>query len=248
MSTAAQTEKQSKQKKLKAAKPAATSQLSGGVIAGATALPQVNLLPSSVRARRALQRVKVWLVISLGVVLIAALLGYVVAMMSASDAETELDGVRADTQRLLQEQAKYAEVPVVLAQIEAAKAAELIGMGDEVLWTGFVLEALGALPADASLTSISTMARTPLMEAPMPGDALTARALGTVMLTHRSATVLDISAWSEALAGVPGFADPLFSTATITEDDGDTFYEVVTTVQITEDALSGRFTGEEGQK
>ena len=107
------------QKKLKkSAKPRAvqSSAQRGGVIDGATALPQVNLLPSSVRARRALQRVKVWLVIGLGVVLIAALLAYVFAMLSASSAEDELDEVRAYTQRLLTEQAKYSEVPVILAQ------------------------------------------------------------------------------------------------------------------------------------
>lgn len=248
MSTAAQTEKQSEQKKSKAAKSAATSHHSGGVIAGATALPQVNLLPSSVRARRVLQRVKVWLVIGLGVVLIVALLGYVVAMMSASDAEAELEGVRADTQRLLKEQAKYAEVPVVLNQIESAKAAELVGMGDEVLWKDYFMSALGSLPRDAKMTGMATVTRTPLMAAPMPSDALVSPGLGTVTLTHRSDTITDISAWTDALSEVPGFDDVFYTAASITDDDGDVFYEVVTTIQVTDEALSGRFGAEEEQK
>src|SRR5690606_29737467 len=100
------------------ARAGATTGHRGGVIDGATALPQVNLLPASVRARRALQRIKVWLVIGLGVVLISALLAYVFAILSASSAEQKLDAVRAETQRLLTEQAKYAEVPVVLAQLD----------------------------------------------------------------------------------------------------------------------------------
>lgn len=243
-------ETQQQKKLAKSAKPRAVQSGAqrGGVIDGATALPQVNLLPSSVRARRALQRIKVWLVIGLGVVLTAALLAYVFAMLSASSAEDELDEVRADTQRLLSEQAKYSEVPVILAQIEAARAAELVGMGNEVLWLEYFMSALDALPKDAQLAGFETMTQTPLMAAPLPADALVAPGLGTVRLTHRSDTVGDLSEWVRALEEVPGFDDVQYVTAVITEDDGDEFYETLTTAQVTAEALSGRLTGEEDQK
>ncbi len=240
-------QEQGLKKKVKAPRSGATgtSGRNGGIIDGAALLPQVNLLPASVRAKRALQRVKVWLVIGLGVVLLVALLAYVFAMTSASSAEEELDDVRADTQRLLNEQAKYAEVPIVLGQIEAAKTAEMIGMGYEVLWAEHFIAAIAALPEDAQLGAMSTASITPLLAAPLPADPMVTPGLGTVSFTHRSPSVGDLSAWTKALEEVPGFADVQYTTAAITDDDGDVFYEVVTTAQVTQEALSGRFGAEE---
>lgn len=244
-------ETQQQKKKQKPAEQSSAGLASGhrgGVLEGATALPQVNLLPASVRARRALQRVKIWLVIGLGIVLIVALLGYVFAMLSARSAEDELAEVREETQRLLTEQAKYSEVPIVLAQLDSAQNAELVGMGGEVLWRGYFENARQALPRGSQLSGMATVTQTPLMAAPLPADALMTPAFGTVTLTHRSDEIGDLSEWVRRLEEIPGYDDVQYTTAAITEDDGDVFYEVVTTAQVTPEALSGRFTGEKDEK
>lgn len=219
----------------------------GGLIAGAPELPQVNLLPTLVRQRRALRRIKGWLLVGVGVVLVLLLGAYVMAMVMASTAEDELQTTQAETQRLLQEQAKYAEVPQVLGQIADATAAQTFGMGTEVLWSDYVLDVIDALPKKAKLTSFVNMTVSPIETAPLPTDQLLEVGIGTVTLAHRSPTVPDITEWLEALSKVEGFTDPHASVAQIAEDDGDVYYEVTTTVQVLPEALSGRYL-EEGNK
>ena len=218
---------------------------SNGSIPGAADLPQVNLLPNSVRAGRALLRTKLYLLVALGVVIIVALLAYVASMLSASSAQGELDVAQAEGVRLVQEQAKYSEVPQVKAQIAAVEGAQEIGMGSEVLWGEYLANLLVQLPIGSQVTSFGTAVMSPIEGPGMSADALTASGIGSVMITHRSPTIPDTSSWIDMLNTIPGFGDAQFTTASIAEEDGLVYYEVTTLVQVTADALSGRYLADE---
>lgn len=223
--------------------PGATS---SGTISGAPGLPQVNLLPASVRAGRALQRVKVYLLLALGVVLIAALLGYVASMMAVSSAQSELEQVQAETTRLQQEQSKYSEVPQVKREIADTELARTIGMSSEVLWSDYVYEVLLQMPAGSQLTGFVTTAMNPLEGAPLPADPLVGPGIASVAITHRSLSLPDTAAWIDMLNGIEGMHDAQVLTQAVSEDEGIVYYEVSSTVQLSADALSGRF-GPEGE-
>lgn len=210
-------------------------------IVGAPVLPQVNLLPAWVRQKRALARTKVGLVILVGSVLVLSLLGFVAASLASSSAEEALAEAQQETHRLLTEQAKYSEVPEVLGSIEAAEAAQGLGMGHEVLWSGLVVDVMGALPDGARLTGFESLSVTPNELPPLPVDQLLTQGIGTVGITHRSVTVPDIVPWLAALAEIEGFVDPHATVAAIADDEGEAYYEVTTTVQLTTEALSGRY-------
>ena len=82
----------------------------------------------------------------------------------------------------------------------------------------------------------------------MPTDQLLNPGIGTVTLAHRSPTLPDISAWIDALGKIEGFADVNVTVAQTAEDDGDVYYEVTSTVQVMNEALSGRYLGEGSAK
>src|SRR5665647_1688450 len=101
-------------------------------------LPQVNLLPPEVKAARGLARLKKWLAL---VVLLALLVcaGIVLlAMLQQKDAEDDLGLQQAETERLMAEQARYAEVPAVLGALDRALAAREVGMSTEILWRPYL--------------------------------------------------------------------------------------------------------------
>lgn len=221
---------------------------STGMITGAPALPQVNLLPASIRARRALQRVKVLLLLVLGVVVIGALLGYVASMLSVSSAQSELETVQAETLRLQQEQSTYSEVPQIKAAIANAELARSVGMGSEILWSDYLYAVLLHMPTGSQLTGFATTAMNPLEGPPVPADPLVEPGVGSVTITHRSPTLPDTAAWINMLNGIEGMHDAEVLTQTIGEDDGVVYYEVTSIVQLSADALSGRFSPEGDSK
>lgn len=218
-----------------------TTRRGSGIIPGAATLPQVNLLPDSIRAKRQLQRTRIWLVVGVALVLLVSLVVYVLTLFAARTAESELQSVEVETQRLLSEQATYSEVPQVLGQIADAELAQRIAMGNEILWADYTVYVLAALPDDAKLTNMTSLTSTPLLGAPIPADMLHSAGVGTLALAHRSPTVPDLAEWRDKLADIPGFLDAQYQTATISEEDGVVYYEVTTTVQLSLEALSGRY-------
>lgn len=214
----------------------------------ASPLPQVNLLPPEVRAARGLKVVKRWLgmTVVVALVLAAGLVGW--AALQEKNASTQLADAQAETARLMAEQAKYAEVPVVLGQLDAIKKARQIGMSTEVLWSPYLAAIAATAPEGVSIDLIQVATTTPMMEPSVPADPLEAPSAGTVTFTADSLTLPDTKAWLDGLETVPGFADAWFSDALITQVNDVTFYTVSATVQFDDTAYSGRFapTAEEG--
>lgn len=212
--------------------------LPDGSIKGASALPQVNLLPDSVRSNRALRQTKLMLLAGLGAALIVAILGYVAAMLSAQSAQEDLEAAQDETTRLVQEQAKYAEVPQVMSEIQLTEQALAAGLSTDIDWAEAILQTLAILPPGSSLMSFDTNVMNPMLAPTVSADPLTTPGIGVVTLTHRSPTVPDTSTWLDAVGAIPGFVDARFTTQSIAEEDGEVYYEVLTTVSVTTDALT----------
>lgn len=210
-------------------------------------LPQVNLLPPEVQAKRGLVRVKRWLgaAVVLSVLLAAGIVFR--AGMAKDAADEELRVAQAETERLLAEQLEYSEVPIVQRNLETIKTARSLGMSTEILWPDYLSAIAATAPAGISIDTIGVSGATPILLATPPINPLQAPSVATVTFSAQSLTLPDTAGWLDGLETVPGFADGWFSTATITEEEGVALYTVSATVQIDERAYAERFAAEEEQ-
>jgi len=207
-------------------------------------LPQVNLLPPEIEAARGLRVVKRWLGISLVVVLVvlAGLYGW--ALLAKQSAEADLALAEAETQRLISEQQRYAEVPVVIAMLNNAESALWLGTSTEVLWEPYLRALSASTPDDVSLDSLAYSGATPLEPVAGLYSPLQRPAVGTLTFTARSLTLPDTAAWIDELNEVPGFSNAWFSDASVTEEEETVYFVVNASVQVTEAAWAQRFVPE----
>lgn len=210
-------------------------------------LPQVNLLPPEVRAARGLRVVKRWLVLSLVFLLVLIAGAYVWSLMERATAQDALAQAQAETARLQAEERQYAEVPLVLRSLDDTTTAREVGMSTEVTWKPYLDAITAVLPDDVSIESFTLGGATPMTAAPPPSSPLEAPSLGRLSLTGRTATVPDAAALIDALDSIPGFADAWVSSATVEGVDGETYYLINATVQVTDAARALRFAAVEGE-
>jgi hypothetical protein len=212
---------------------------------GAPPAPQVNLLPPEVRSRRALGRIKIALAGFLIVVLVVVAGAYVYAGIEVRNADAKLDEASTRVQNLMSQQAEYADVPRVNAQIATITEARLFATSTEIEWARYWRAIEAVTPAGWSIQTLQTALPRP-GEAAMPGtNPLGAANIGTITFVGRAKTVPDIAAWMDALEQIPGYVDAWFTNAQITEESGSVYYEVGATVQVETSAFWGRFVPEE---
>jgi len=207
-----------------------------------TTWPQVNLLPSEVTAGRRLQSIKKLLVLALAIVVLLAASGYAGSLWLARAAAAQLDEAQAENVTLQAEKATYAEVPQTLSAISQAESARQQAMAPEILWPSFLESLRAVTPTGVSYDVLTVNVGTLAQPWTGSGDPLaSATSIGQVAFTARSTTIPDTAAWIDAINTVKGMDNPWFSSATLTERDGNVFYEVSATVDLLPSALAGRF-------
>jgi Tfp pilus assembly protein PilN len=206
-------------------------------------LPQVNLLPPEVSAARGVRRTQRWLALALVVVVALCGLGWAGSLLVQNAAQDQLVQVQSDTSAIQAESLQYAEVPQVLQRLDEAEQAQQYGMAAEVLWADYVGAIVSVLPADVKIESVSSTLATPAQSATLTPDPLKSDGIGELRLIGRTATLPDTAQWIRALDALPGFADTRMSTMVVAADavDNSSFYRVTLLVQVTPDALSGRY-------
>jgi len=214
---------------------------------GIARFPQVNLLPPEIRASRVLGRAKMRLAAALLFVVVLAAAGFVGSALIERSAANELVAKQVEVQRLVAEQAKYAEVPRVKAQIASTQLARQLGMSTEVLWKGYLGAIQAVAPAGVTITELSTQLPGPVQPGTPAAAPLDALSVGSISFVGQARTLPDLSTWMEALNAIPGFADATFNTSELTEDNGVVYYNIASTVQVNETAFASRFVAEAGK-
>lgn len=227
-------------------------QRGGGVVAGAPAWPQVNLLPPEIRASRSLRAVKrILALVLVGVIALAAVV-HVAVQLQLDATRDELADAQAETQRLIAAQREFAEVPQVLSQLDDATTARTLGMSTEILWRDPLTMLVATLPPGVRISSVVVTGATPVQQPAWTTNPLREQSVATVEFTGIAPLLPDTAAWIEALESIPTWRDAFVTTAAITEGTegsltGQVYYEVTGTVQISQDAWALRFdTAEEG--
>lgn len=210
------------------------------------AIPRVNLLPPEILAERSLRRTKV----ALGAVVLAVLGGvaggFVLAAASADSAQEGLAAEQARTTTLSAEQAKYAEVPAVISQVEAAKAVQATAMSSDVLWAPYLNHIAASYPQDVWLRDLNVSVAAPgasvTSGVPATGAAATpSDTIGMITFNGTGRAHEGTAAWLDVMSATPGFANPLYSASTRNEVEKQVVVDFTTTVDITSDALSHRY-------
>jgi Tfp pilus assembly protein PilN len=212
-------------------------------------LPRVNLLPPEIEQQRQFKKVQLGL--GIGVVAALGVVGALVLSAGAqvNDAKDELAAQNARNTTLQADAAKYADVPEVYAQVDAAKAQLTQAMGKEIRWSRFLNDLSVLTPGKVWLTNV-TVAETvdpgPVAVAPPTGQAWGTANIGTITFEGQGYTHNDVASWLKALASEKGVADAYFtkSTQEMIGTEGSVVFN--SQAVITEDLLSGRFTDKAG--
>ena len=206
-------------------------------------LPRVNLLPPEIHEARKLRRTQLALGGCVAAVVAALGVGYVLAVSSAETAKEELAAEQARTSVLQAEQAKYAEVPRVLAQVDRAKAAQEKAMATDVLWYRYLNDLAASYPQEVWIDTLTaTVAGSTDSAAPTQGNnPLATPGIGTVTFTGKALTHSDVASWLDVLDSTEGFADSAYSSSARTNIAGQDVVEFTSDVVVTGDALSHRF-------
>jgi Tfp pilus assembly protein PilN len=211
-------------------------------------LPRVNLLPPEIEAARRFRKVQAGLGAGVAAAVVVAGALLLSANSQVHDAQGDLDTAKAKAASLKAEQAKYAEVPLVYAQVEAGQAQLSQAMGKEIRWSYFLNDLSLRTPAKVWLTAMTVAEE---VDAPAQGvtpdpTAYGTPGIGTVTFSGKGYRHNDVAAWLRALGNQPGLADPYFTNSTeekIGTEDSVTFDSQAV---ITEEALSGRFSDKAG--
>jgi Tfp pilus assembly protein PilN len=214
-------------------------------------LPRVNLLPPEIGEQRRFRKVQAGLgagvLAAVGVVVALTLL----ASAAVSDAQGDVDAATAERAQLQEQQAQYAEVPLVYAQVEAAEAQLGQAMGKEVRWSYFLNDLSLKVPGKVWLTSMTVTqnvedaAAAAVVAVPATGTYLTT-GIGTVTFQGNGYAHNDVAAWLDALAKQKGLTQAYFSNSTKEKIGTERAVTFTSQATVTEEALSKRYTQKAG--
>ncbi|MCL2454185.1 MAG: fimbrial assembly protein [Micrococcales bacterium] len=210
----------------------------GSLVLPSMPVPQVNLLPPDVYAARKVDGIKRGAVAAVIAAALVVAAGYGLALWAQNEATSRLTDAQAQTARLISEQARYAEVPQVLAQQSSLRATRTVAFSTDVSWPLYISGMLAVLPENTGIERIQAGLSTPLTAPVSALDALGEAGIGQLTITARSLTVPDAGALVKALSSVQGFSDARASSVDIVDDaDDGVFYRITLTVQLTADAM-----------
>ena len=208
---------------------------------GLPILPRVNLLPpeiaESVRLRKIQYGLGGGLLAAVGIV---ALL-YVGATSAVADATTDLETANASGAALQAQTATYADVTAVYARAASAQAMLTTAMGEEVRYSQYLNDLSLTVPDNVWVKNIT------FTQAPAPvavGSAVPG--IGTVTFTGVGFKHDDVAVWLESLAKQKGYVNPYFTSSTLSLLGNREIVSFTSTVTMTADALSGRYTTLQG--
>jgi Tfp pilus assembly protein PilN len=209
--------------------------------------PVVNLLPPEIGEQRRLRKLKAGL--GVGVLAAAGVVAalYMAASSDVAQAQEELDTSKAQGVRLQQQTAQYANVPAIIAKVDAAKLQRSEAMAQEVRWSYYLNDLSLRIPAKVWLTSVSATQNVDGATASATAGTATYPAVGIGAVTFEGQAYdhTDVATWLQMLARQKGWTQAYFTNSaeddSLSTPDGTPAVKFNSQVTVTEDALSRRF-------
>ena len=205
---------------------------------GLTTLPRVNLIPTEIAARRTLRRVQAGLgaggAAAVAVVVVLLLL----ASASVSSAKDQLAAARTENAKVQGQVDGLQHVVQTFALVDQAHGALRNAAGGEILWSTYFTDLSLRIPTNIWLTKVTVspaVASSAGVTGALPGVALiTFEGYG---LAHN-----DVTTWLDSIAKEHAWSDPYLSKSEAKIVEKHLVYNFASTVTVTADALSGRYT------
>ena len=214
-----------------------------GVVA-ATTMPSVNLMPAEIAEAARFRRMQLAMGAAVvgAVVVVGAL--YVHAHSSVSSAQSQLTTAQAQYAAAEKELASLSNVQAVYDQVAAKQAMVQQAMGQEIDWSNYLSDLSLRIPDNVWLTNVTaTETNTGLGTAAAPAaGSLTPTGIGTITFTGTAFSHDDVATWLDVLSKEKGFADAYFSNSTKGVVGPKPVVNFSSSVVVTDDAKSGRFT------
>lgn len=201
-------------------------------------LPSVNLLPPEIAEQRRFRRMQVAMGSAVVVAIAAVAGGWMLAHGSVNDAQSQLDAANATKTDLQHQIATYSNVKQVYADVAAHEAMLTTAMAGEIQWSHYLNDLSLKVPDNVWLTQISAETGA----AGSPAAPAAQAKIGTVTFAGVALSHDDVATWLESLATENGYANPYFSNSTEAEIGGQKVVNFSSTVDLTPDAHSGRYT------
>jgi hypothetical protein len=206
--------------------------------------PRVFLLPPKFALADKARTMRRYSVFGLVLLIVIVGGGYVYASYRNSFAGEALTAVQAQTKSIAVDQKKFSEATSVARLISGITQAEAIGASTEVMWSGLIDAAGGALPPETLIESAVMTGRAPWEAALAPAGPLRQPRVATLLIVIAGPSILDATTIVRSLDQVPGFADA--TPDSIELKDG--VYRTTVTLNVNEAALSGRFASKDVSK
>ena len=212
-------------------------------------MPRVNLLPPEIAEKATLRKAQ----FAMGGVGLAAAAVVGLLVMNAGAKVSAANEVKAEAAaanvKLTADLKALQNVRDVYARVDAAKATLAAAMHDEVLWSSYLHDMTLTIPENVWVTSFSaSLAPRATTAGPAAGTPAAANApvldpgLGTVSISGVAFSHHDVATWLESLSKQKGYANPYFTQSTEIKIAGRTLYKFTSSVNLTNAALSGRYT------
>ena len=220
------------------------------VSTGPVTLPRVNLLPPEIGERKAMRRLQLGLA-GAGVASVAAVAAlYVSASGAVSQQQQALTAEQQRAATVQTEIGKYQNVADTYSRRDAARANLTNAMGGEVQWSRILTDMSLTVPQNVWLTNFQVTQNVGVpgqqSAAVVSANGATSDGIGTVTASGYGFTYNDVAAWLESLAKEKGYSEPYFTSAQRNKVNSVTAVQFSSTVTVTKDAQSGRYTKTSG--
>jgi Tfp pilus assembly protein PilN len=209
-------------------------------------MPRVNLLPAEIAQAARFRRLQFAMGAAVvgAVVVVGAL--YVHGKSAVSDAQSQVDAANAAHSAAQQELNGLSSVSAVYAEVAAKKAMVQQAMGDEVDWSKYLSDLSLRIPDNVWLTNVQVTQTTAAPTAPSPTTELTPTGIGSITFAGVAFSHDDVATWLDMLVKERGFTNAYFSNSTTAKIGDKKVVNFTSSVVLTDDAKSGRFTQSAG--
>lgn len=210
-------------------------------------MPRVNLLPPEIAAAAKLRSLKLMLGLLVFAAMVLVVVGYLIVSSRIGGAEDALAEAQTYGTQRQADVATYAEVPQVLAEVDAAQVNLETAMTPEIRWSFYLNDLSLTIPKTtrlSNITAVNSAAAEQLTAAPtVVGTPLGALPMGSITFSGKSTDFDAVAAWLQSLSRQQGYLEPSVQGVTKAEADGadGTFYDVESNTQLSVDAASGRY-------
>lgn len=224
----------------------AAEQLTAGV---GVVLPRVNLLPPEIVQRQQLRRLQAGIGAGVVAALGAVALLTVLAGGAVSEAQEEVHRVDATHHRLVAETREFRHITALYAETDAAEAMLVDAMSEEVRFSRFLDQFSLTLPKRVWVTNLTfNQGAAAAVQGPAPAGAAgpAATGIGSVTVSGTAYSHRDVAVWLESLDAQEGFAGATLQSSTERLLADRVVVDFTTSVSLTPEALSGRYTSTGG--